>query len=94
MEEATAIPGHKTQKAFASVVGPGALQPSWVTVLDSDHSCGEPGGPALSQSVMYSLGFYDYGAKEITSSFKFSAKLKSLIIFLFLWYVLLFKNLF
>lgn len=81
MEEATAIPGHKTQKAFASVVGPGALQPSWVTVLDSDLSCGEPGGPALSQSVMCRLGFYYYGAKEITSSFKFSAKLKSLIIF-------------
>lgn len=65
MEEATAIPGHKTQKAFASVVGPGPLQP-WVTGLDSDHSCGEPGGPALSQSVKYSLGFYYYRAKETT----------------------------
>ena len=37
MEEATTILGHKTQKAFASVVGPGPLQPSWVAVLDSDH---------------------------------------------------------
>lgn len=82
-DEAAAIPIHETQNAFASVVGPGCLQPLWVTMLDFDYNCG-PAGTAPSLSVKDSLRFYYYGAKEIISCFKFSAKLKSLIIFLFL----------
>lgn len=46
-EEAAAILVRKAQGAFA-LVGPGPLKLSWVTALDFDYNCGEPGGTAFS----------------------------------------------